>query len=224
VRVSDRTRRLTVRVYPGGRVEVTVPPRTRPGTVEHFVRAHREWIDAKVLEFASLRRRRDPTLPTEVRMSAVGQSWGIRYLERARPGWKVVADGAVEVYGALATPEKLRVSLRAWLTETARKALEPRIFALAAERGFTIERVQMRRQHTRWGSCSRGGTVSLNVCLVFQSPAVVRYLMLHELCHTRHMNHSDRFWALVESEEPNYRALDAELTSGWQFVPDWVYG
>ena len=223
VRVSARSRRLTVRVYPGGRVEVTVPRGTRPDAVERFVHEHRPWIDARVRELASLRRPHEPVLPGEVRLHALGQSWGVRYLERTRPGWRAVADGALEVYGNPANLARNRTSLRAWLTETARAALEPKLFALAAERDFRVEKVQMRRQHTRWGSCSRGGTISLNVCLVFQPIAVVRYLMLHELCHTRQMNHSDRFWRLLEAHEPDYRALDAQLTTGWQHVPDWVY-
>ena len=61
------------------------------------------------------------------------------------------------------------------------------------------------------------------MCLMFQRPAVVRYLMIHELCHRRHMNHSDRFWQLVESFEPGWRALDSELLKGWRHVPVWVF-
>ena len=71
--------------------------------------------------------------------------------------------------------------------------------------------------------CSTAGTISLNVCLMFQSPAVVRYLMVHELCHRVHMNHSKRYWRLVESFEPQWRALDAELLKGWRHVPAWVF-
>jgi predicted metal-dependent hydrolase len=58
---------------------------------------------------------------------------------------------------------------------------------------------------------------------LFQRPEVVRYLLIHELSHTRHMNHSRQFWALVESFEPDYRALDRELLSGWQHVPSWMF-
>ena len=223
VRVSARSRRLTVRVYPGGRVEVTVPRGTRAGEVARFVAEHRRWIDARVLELGSLKRARAPTLPEEVRLPALGQSWGVRYVTRLRPGWRAVNDGVLEIYGNPDNMPRARTSLRAWLTETAREALEPQLRALAAERGFAVGGVQLRRQHTRWGSCSRAGSISLNVCLLFQTRAVVRYLMLHELCHTRQMNHSARFWRLVESEEPTWRELDAELTRGWQHVPDWVY-
>ena len=223
VRVSARSRRLTVRVYPGGRVEVTVPRGTGSRAVERFVAEHRRWIDARVLELRSLKRARQPTLPEEVRLPALGQSWGVHYVKRLRPGWRAVNDGVLEIYGNPDNMDRARTSLRAWLTETARSALEPRLRSLAAERGYEVSGVQLRRQHTRWGSCSRAGSISLNVCLLFQTGAVVRYLMLHELCHTREMNHSPRFWRLLEAEEPAWRELDAELTRGWQHVPDWVY-
>jgi predicted metal-dependent hydrolase len=83
--------------------------------------------------------------------------------------------------------------------------------------------MHLRRQRTRWGSCSAKGTISLNMCLMFQRPAVVRYLLVHELCHRRQLNHSPRFWSLVESFEPQWRVLDAELLRGWQNVPAWVF-
>jgi hypothetical protein len=80
----------------------------------------------------------------------------------------------------------------------------------------------VRRQRTRWGSCSRAGTISINACLMFQSPDVVRYLFVHELCHTRHLNHSRSFWRLVARYEPAYEAREAALSQAWRIVPAWV--
>jgi predicted metal-dependent hydrolase len=57
---------------------------------------------------------------------------------------------------------------------------------------------------------------------MFQPPEVVDYLLIHELAHTRHMNHSRRFWRLVESHQPRWRELDGVLTRGWREVPAWV--
>ena len=82
--------------------------------------------------------------------------------------------------------------------------------------------MQVRLQRTRWGSCSSRGRISLNLALVFQPPAVLRYLLVHELAHTRHMNHSRAFWAAVAACEPDYRRLDALLCKGWHNVPDWL--
>ena len=72
-------------------------------------------------------------------------------------------------------------------------------WSLRGELNYSVERVVIRCQRTRWGSCSTRGTVSLNCSLVFLRPEVVRYLFMHELAHTRHMNHSPGFWRLVES-------------------------
>ena len=68
------------------------------------------------------------------------------------------------------------------------------------------------------------GTISLNCCLMFQRPQVTRYLLIHELAHTRHMHHGVRFWQCVGRHCPDYRALDRELLDGWKRVPAWVFG
>jgi predicted metal-dependent hydrolase len=223
VRESPRARRLTVRVYPGGRVEVTVPSGTRPDLVEGFVTRHRAWIDRKVAVFSN---RPDPArepLPERIVLQASGREWQVAYLPGSRALVRPRGGGELEVRGDPARQADTRRALRAWLADEARLTLEPWLARLAAEGDFHYERVQLRRQRTRWGSCSRSGTISLNVSLVFQPPAVVRYLLLHELCHTRHMNHSPRFWRLVAEHEPDFRQLDRALTRGWQHVPGWVY-
>lgn len=223
VRISRRARRLTVRVYPGGRVEVTVPLGTRPQVVERFVARHRRWIDERVADF----RLRTPAalqpLPTLVQLRALDEQWHVEWVPRARAGWEIVGTDRLVVYGDPADPVACRHRLRDWLLDQGDRGLRPWLEALAAEHGFAFSRTQIRRQRTRWGSCSRSGTISLNVSLLFQPPPVVRYLFVHELCHTQHMNHSERFWRLVERHEPDWRALDAELLKGWRHVPDWVY-
>ena len=95
--------------------------------------------------------------------------------------------------------------------------------AIFACEGVAPGALQIRCQRTRWGSCSRHGTISLNACLLFQAPQVLRYLMVHELSHLRHMNHSARFWDEVARHEPDWRALDRELLQGWRLVPAWMF-
>jgi predicted metal-dependent hydrolase len=223
VRESPRARRLTVRVYPGGRVEVTVPAGTHPDAVAAFVARHRAWIDRKVAVFAH---RPDPArepLPARITLQATGDDWQVTYLPGSRSRVQPRGGGELEVRGDPARQADTRQALRGWLVEQARAALEPWVARVAAETGLGYGRVQLRRQRTRWGSCSRNGTLSLNVSLLFQPPAVVRYLLVHELCHTRHLNHSPRFWRLVAEHEPGYEQLDRALTGGWQHVPGWVY-
>ncbi|NIN12121.1 MAG: DUF45 domain-containing protein [Gemmatimonadales bacterium] len=83
-------------------------------------------------------------------------------------------------------------------------------------------RTIVRAQRTRWGSCSRRSTISLNKKLLFLPAPLVEYVMVHELCHTVHFNHSPEFWDLVRERTPEYQALEAELRTAWRYVPAWV--
>ena len=113
--------------------------------------------------------------------------------------------------------------LRQWLLRAARDRLGSRLAVLSASTGIAYSRLSIRRQRSRWGSCSARGTISLNACLLFQRPEVVDYLIVHELAHVKHMNHSARFWQAVERHCPGWRALDRELLQGWRQVPHWVF-
>jgi hypothetical protein len=131
--------------------------------------------------------------------------------------------GLLVVRGGSSDRRALQRCLVRWLSGQVRRRLAPEVEALAREHGLQYSRISIRRQRTRWGSCSRSGTISLNVCLAFQRPEVVRYLLLHELAHTRHMNHSARFWDCVAGLCPDWQALDRELATGWRQVPQWVF-
>jgi predicted metal-dependent hydrolase len=227
IRVSPRARRLAVRVYPDARVEVVVPPRVRPREVENFLVQHREWIDSK--RAAALARRPPPEAfpPADIRFALTQETWRL-HVSGAAGGRlqlkEIVAatgGGILSVRGPSAA--KLRASLRNWLLRGARARLEPRVASLAAATGVPFSRVSVRRQRSRWGSCSARGTISLNACLLFQRAEVVDYLIVHELMHVRHMNHSARFWQAVERHCPGWRALDRELLQGWRRVPRWVF-
>lgn len=224
VRVSARARRLAIRVYPDARVEVVAPPRVRPREIEQFVAAHREWIDAKRAQ--ALRNRPEPQRfpPERVELRASGETFRLQ-MAGGEGRLRIAELGAstervLQISGAVS---RLRPALREWLMRAARVRLEPRVVSLGAATGTRFERVAIRRQRSRWGSCSVRGTISLNCCLLFQRPEVVDYLVIHELMHVAHMNHSARFWQAVERHCPDWRALDRELVQGWRHVPRWVF-
>ena len=219
VRESARARRMSVRVWRDGAVEVVVPRRTRAEEVAAFVGRHRQWIERQ--RQRSTPRPAEPFPPPRVELSALGESWSCVVARRrgidASPAGELVLPADVET-------SRLRALLQRWLAARAMEALEPRLARLAADMGVGYARLQIRRQRTRWGSCSTRGTISLNSCLLFQRPEVVRYLMVHELAHVEHMNHSARFWRHVARFEPGWRELDRELLQGWQRVPRWALG
>ena len=89
--------------------------------------------------------------------------------------------------------------------------LSARLEELNQYYNFPYKRVSIRNQKTRWGSCSRTGTISLSYRLLFLSPELQDYVLVHELCHVAEMNHSARFWGLVGKVIPNYKALRSQL-------------
>jgi predicted metal-dependent hydrolase len=222
VRQSARARRLSVRVFRHGGVEIVVPPRTSPQRVSAFVSEHREWIERQ-------RRRSAPAAhwplpPRALELSSLGERWDCMPAAGAgRVRLRQLSDRLLQLTGRIDDRQQLRHALIGWLTRHAERRFEAPLRALGAQLGVEPGRVQVRCQRTRWGSCSRSGTISLNVCLLFQTPAVLRYLMVHELVHLRHMNHSARFWADVARHEPDWRALDRELMQGWRRVPSWMF-
>jgi predicted metal-dependent hydrolase len=217
---------MSVRVYPDARVEVVVPPRARAREVEQFLVAHRQWIDDKRAVALRNQPPPEPFPPASLDFAATRETWRLHLAGgEGRLRITEVANGGghiLNVSGRV-TPAALRDALRAWLMRAAQIRLAPRVTALAQATGTRFSRVSVRRQRSRWGSCSVRGTISLNVCLLFQRPEVVDYLIVHELTHVRHMNHSARFWQAVEQHCPGWRALDRELVEGWRHVPRWVF-
>jgi len=223
VRISRRASRMSMRVSPGGRVEVVVPPGVGIPAVERFVAKHREWAESRLRELALHAPLAADRRPSKVELALTGERWVVEYSQSARASVKDTGEGVLQVRTPQSTDPQVGGALLRWLTREAHGQLRDRLDVVATETGFDYSRLLLRRQRTRWGSCSARGAISLNLCLLFQSPAVLRYLLCHELSHTEHMNHSARFWRRVEQCEPQFRALDAELLrTGWSRVPQWV--
>ena len=222
VRQSARARRLSVRVFRNGGVEIVVPPRTSPHRVNAFVSEHREWIERQ-------RKRAVPQVnwpmpPASLSLSGLEEEWRCRAgVSSGRLALHEIRPGELELHGSQHDREQVRHVFMRWLLQHAAARFDPLLRELAVQMGVKPGKVQIRCQRTRWGSCSRRSTVSLNVCLLFQRPEVLRYLMVHELAHLRQMNHSARFWAEVARYEPDWKVLDRELQQGWRRVPAWIF-
>ena len=99
------------------------------------------------------------------------------------------------------------------LRSQAKATLPGRLAALASQHGFVYKKVFIKNNVSNWGSCSSLGNINLNLRLVTLPPELADYVMLHELCHLRYMNHGPQFHALLESVCPNHRALARQLRS-----------
>lgn len=122
------------------------------------------------------------------------------------------------------SPAAVFERLRLWLRREAEDRLGPALAELAERHGFVYRAARFRLQKSRWGSCSARGVINLNACLLFLPEAVAAYVLLHELCHTRQMNHSPAFWKEVFAIDPQALAKDRGLRKAWRHVPGWVFG
>ena len=139
---------------------------------------------------------------------------------RVRP--EIDTDGRRLLRVAVTDDMAMPLALRGWMQGYARQRLLPWLQAVSEECRLPFARATVRAQKTRWGSCTARGHISLNRHLLFLQPQLVRYLFIHELCHTVHLNHSQRYWSLVRRYEPDYAVREAELRQAARHVPLWA--
>ena len=232
---SRRARRVTLRVVPGRGLVVSIPGRFARRDVPAIVEAHRGWAESALAELES----RTPEVcrawpPETLELAAVARRVKVRWRDGGAGG---ETDGKAVAFAGRARwrdPETLevavdrddRVAVATAVAEVlkaeGRRVLVPRLGTLAERHGLAFSRVAVRGQRSVWGSCAASGTVSLNYKLLFLRPALLDYVLLHELAHTRHLDHSAAFWRLLERLEPDARALDGELREAALRVPPWL--
>jgi predicted metal-dependent hydrolase len=204
---NPRARRYLLRLRSDGTARVTIPRGGSMAVARQFVERHAAWLERELQRLQTQPRK--PVvwkIGTEIflRGDAVRIEAGLnREVETVRFGSESVrvSDPAAD----------LRLAIEGHLRQLATRELSPRVLELAARHGLTVRRVTVRSQKSRWGSCSRRGTISLNWRLI-QTPAFVSdYICLHELMHLRQMNHSPRFWREMERVCPDYRMAERWL-------------
>ena len=125
------------------------------------------------------------------------EHWIDLHLEKMRQRQKSNADQASRIS---ISEEEIKQ-----LTELAKEVIPQRVAFFAAQMGVNYGRITIRNQKTRWGSCSQAGNLNFNCRLMKMPPEVLDYVVVHELCHRKQMNHSRAFWEEVEKVLPDYR-------------------
>ena len=228
LRVSPWARALSLRVGVEGRLEVIAPRRYSRRTIAGVLARERVWIE-RALADAEARRRALPTppawcVPDEVALLAVDARWRVVVRSTTRRGVRAAATGAreLEVSGQVADPAACRRALRRWLVREGYAHLVPRLAEASRLLELPYAGCAVRLARTRWGNCSRTRVIGLNARLLLVPPPLVDYVLVHELCHTRELNHSPAFWALVAHYCPDYRRRRAELRAAGRQLPAWV--
>jgi predicted metal-dependent hydrolase len=201
-----RARRYVLRLGRDGAARVTVPRGGSVAEARHFVQRNLAWLEKQLLRQAA-----QPAGPRPwVAGSQILFRGELVRLEVTPQENLTSSGGLVSIRFGSETLQlsqlaaDLRPAIEQHLRRLAALELPARTLELAGTHGFAVRRVTIRNQRSRWGSCSARGTISLNWRLVQAPPSVRDYIVLHELAHLRHMNHSRRFWSEVERLCPAY--------------------
>jgi predicted metal-dependent hydrolase len=228
IRMSPRAKNVRLKLSLREGLTVVVPAHFDLRRVPAIVEQKREWIETHLRQFGSISAAaagmRIVALPERIELPALGESWIVEYRPAKTSAVGVIVDepGRITVYGAVHHRDTCRTALIRWLQLRAREELVPLLSRLAEEKGFRFTEVFIRGQKTRWASCSSRGMINLSYKLLFLDPDAVRCVLLHELCHTVHMNHSACFWDLLRSFEADCRIIHKRLRAGWKLIPAWV--
>ena len=227
---SQRAKHVGLRLSRQSGLQVAVPRGVTLARVDAVVVAKSAWIIKHLTSFAAM----PPALPVPsapaplplaIELPALRETWTVEYAQSGKSGVRAdtLAPGELQLRGAVADEELCRRVLRLWLTQRAEMTLLQQLQELSTITGFHYGRGQIRGQRTRWGSCSGRGTISLNWHLLFLTPEQVHYVLLHELCHTVELNHSPRFWRLLQQYQPDSGALRKIMRRAWQELPAWLH-
>lgn len=205
VRRSARSRRIRIRVDPDGRVEVVAPVRAAEREIRAFLTAQAPWVErVRARQLARSEASSALGLRAADRVRIYGEPLAVR--RGAAPGRSARRAGPA-IEAPAEEPEKAVGRL---LRREARRVLEERVSFHAGRLGLRPGPLSVRDPRTRWGSCSSAGALSFSWRLVLAPPPVLDYVIVHELCHLRHHDHSPRFWAAVAAADPGWRRA-----AGW---------
>ena len=219
--VLRRARRRTIGLTVDHRgLRVGAPPRTSLREVEALIRRHGDWVAQKLDAWKERRQPQALAIADGARLPLLGKTLTLRLaLGSNRALWNESAEPTLTLL--LRAPADGGRLLEKALRDKARALFAERLAHYAARLALPVPPLALSAARTRWGSCSTRSGIRLNWRLIHFPPAIVDYVVAHELAHLREMNHSPRFWAVVAQLFPDYQAARAELKSLAASCPHW---
>ena len=198
--VRSKRKTLSLIVETDGTLTVRAPLRMKEADIRRFIEVKRDWIKRKQAKA------REEAVSSRQYMDGetfwyLGREILLRIVPSGKPA--LVLDGSFNLTKS-AQPQAETI-FSAWYKRQARKVLTERVEFYGRKYAFKVGKIRISSARTRWGSCSSKETLSFTWRLVMAPLDVIDYVVVHELCHLKEMNHSKAFWARVEAILPDYR-------------------
>lgn len=225
VRVSPRARNVTLKVNRANGLVVVVPKDFDRSLLPGILSSRQQWIDTQLERFGALPGRFEQNWPpASLNLQGVGRQISVHYraVEGNHMRLTLIDNQLHAELPSGYSDESLADLFVQWLKKFATRRCTRIADELAEATNLSYERLVVRGQKTRWGSYSSRGTLSLNYKLLFLPEDLLRHVIMHELCHSEHLNHSADFWNLLKTLDGNALAHDRQLADGWKYLPLWL--
>lgn len=225
LRLSSRVRSVRVQICPRRGLQVVAPPNFNPKKADSVILQHRDWIERTWMRIQpDISEPENNVLPTQLNLLAINEIWNIHYAEdsNSTPNLNSVANKYIVVRKANLTATYAHYYLKNWLLDQGQQHLLPWLKRLSELTGLKYSSAHIRNNTSRWGSCSASKRISLNCKLLFLPAHLVEHILIHELCHTVHMNHSLAFWDLVKKFNPQSALFRKQMKDTQKYMPRWL--
>ncbi len=210
IQYNRRQKHIRLRINSESRIVLSAPIGTSHSKIQGVLKHKQEWLVSKIQETQQGLKQNNPT----EKVYLEGRPFLVEFENPELSIYSLVVDyeqHKVCISGDPANQQQITDALEGWLRKEAKQRLVSRAEIVSEELGIPYKKIFLRNQRTRWGSSSTRGNISLNWRTVMAPPGVQRYLLIHELVHQKHMNHSTRFWQEVGRRCPGYRQHEAWL-------------
>jgi predicted metal-dependent hydrolase len=199
-----------------GLVKVTSPTKISESYINQLLQEKSKWILKKLKDFENRTDKKNKSKVFEdgESFSYLGKEFKLKLFSSStlkKPTVRLNGENIVIAYPNSIDTGKLREALKQWYIVQFKLVIAERVKYYSTILNVLPKKITIREQKTRWGSCSARGNINFNWKLIMASLEIIDYVVIHELCHMREMNHSKEFWKLVEGLFPQYKKCKAWL-------------
>jgi predicted metal-dependent hydrolase len=221
--IYKSVKRLSLKISATTGLHCVCPHRTPNHIINEFIHNQHSWVKKHLttIRLSEDYKLNHSSLPDKIALPCLDQTWQVKYIDAHRNPRYQCKNGTLILYsnGKLG---QIKTLLTSWLREHARIYYEQTTPTLAKRASLDYQRLSVGYAQTRWGTCDSHNHIRLNMLLMFLPKIYIQHVILHELCHTVHRNHSKAFWDLLEKHDPQTPRHKKDLRNqswAYQFIP-----